>query len=150
YANSRVCRSRSTARSRRAAVATIPHIPRTAHRWPPTIDRKTVAATRTVFGTGQRNCRTTLSVLPRAPRRLLRPESSSAKTVGQLAKVGADHIQTNQADRSSAVSDTLKELVQSGRLKTGTTLHHAGRRRGENAATATAVPNGLELDGRLY
>lgn len=48
------------------------------------------------------------------------------------------------------MAEDLLSLIRSAKLRSGTTLHHQRRRRGERAVTARVVEDGIHFSGRTY
>jgi hypothetical protein len=48
------------------------------------------------------------------------------------------------------MAENLLQLITSGKLRGGTTLHHHGRQHALRAVTATVVANGISFGGRTY
>ena len=48
------------------------------------------------------------------------------------------------------MTENLLGLITSGKLPSGTALHHKDRRRGAPTVTATVAENGIRFGGRIY
>jgi RAMA domain-containing protein/DUF2924 family protein len=59
---------------------------------------------------------------------------------------GSHHAQLG----SMAMAETLRDLIDSGDLEVGTTLHHSPRRYADRRVTATVEREGIRLKGHLY
>ena len=48
------------------------------------------------------------------------------------------------------MAENLLQLITSGKLPSGTTLHHQGRQHATRTVTATVVADGIRYSGRTY